>query len=56
MVCSVTDDVSKAKWVHVKGNICEYKIDKFESLSDDSKYSSYDAVIIIGKDYKKLGE
>ena len=31
-------------------------IDKFESISDDSKYSSYDAVIIIGKDYKKLGE
>lgn len=31
-------------------------IDKFESNDDDSKYSSYDAVIVIGKDYKKLGE
>lgn len=31
-------------------------IDKFEKIDDDSKYSSYDVVIIIGKNYKKLGE
>ena len=43
-------DIKKALKNNMSG------IDKFESLSDDSKYSSYDAVIIIGKDYKKLGE
>ena len=31
-------------------------IDKFEEKDDDSKYSSYDVVIIVGKNYKKLGE
>jgi len=31
-------------------------IDKFEEMDDDSKYSSYDVVIIVGKNYKKLGE
>ena len=30
-------------------------IDKFED-KDNDKYSSYDVVIVIGKDYKKLGE
>ncbi len=31
-------------------------IDKFEEMDEDSKYSSYDVVIVIGKNYKKLGE
>lgn len=31
-------------------------VDKFDKKDDDSKYSSYDVVIIVGKDYKKLGE
>lgn len=29
MECSVTDDVKKAKWVSVKGNVCKYEIKKF---------------------------
>lgn len=32
------------------------EVTKFEGKPSDSKYTDYDAVIIIGNDYKKLGE
>ncbi|MBD7910621.1 LCP family protein [Clostridium cibarium] len=32
------------------------EVTKFDNKPDDEKYSSYDVVVVVGNDYKKLGE